>query len=108
MVSTPIILTALLAIACIGGFVLTHLFLRRLRTYHSATWEELGAPTLILNNSISNSLRTCRFIWTGEYRVLDDRVLNTLGAALRLYWIAYGLLFVAVLLFGAPLCNKPI
>jgi len=85
----------------VAGLALTHFFLRRLRTHHMAAWEELGSPTLILNNTISNGLRTCRFIWDGEYRVLDDPVLNTLGTILRLYWIGYGVLFVIVLLVPA-------
>ncbi len=106
--SVGAILTASLAAACVGGFFLTHVILRRLRTRHPDTWAELGSPTLVLNNTISNSLRTCRFIWDGEYRVLDDPVLDRLGAVLRLYWIAYALLFAALLLFGAPLYDRTI
>jgi hypothetical protein len=98
MVSTSTILKISLGVACVAGFVLTHVFLRRLRARHLSTWQELGAPTLILNNTISNSLRTCRFIWDREYRVLDDSVLNTLGTILRLYWIAYIILFIVVVI----------
>ena len=108
MVSTPQLLTALLVVAAVGGLVLTQFFLRRLRTHHSPTWEALGSPTLVLNNTIRNSTRTCRFIWDGEYRVLDDPVLDMLGTTLRLYWIGYGILFVLVLLFGAPLYDTTI
>jgi hypothetical protein len=63
-------------------------------------WRELGSPTLILNNSISNSLRMIRFVWSGEYRVLDDSVLDTLGTMARVYTIGYIVLFVSVVLFG--------
>ncbi len=106
--SIGVILTASLTVACVGGLLLTHVLLRRLRTHHPDTWAELGKPTLVLNNTISNSLRTCRFIWDGEYRVLDDRLLDRLGTTLRLYWIAYALLFTAVLLFGSPLYGQTI
>ncbi|MEY2520947.1 MAG: TRAP-type transport system small permease protein [Verrucomicrobiota bacterium] len=98
MVSASTILKISLGVACVAGFVLVHLFLRRLRARHASTWEGLGAPTLVLNNTISNSLRTWRFIWEGEYRVLDDSVLNRLGTILRLYWIAYIILFIVVVI----------
>src|SRR4051812_23949569 len=98
MVSPTTLLRIALGVACIIGLALSHFFLRRLRTHHVSTWEELGAPTLIVNNTISNCLRTCRFIWDGEYRVLDDPVLNALGTIIRLYWPGYGVLFIVVLL----------
>ena len=98
MVSTSSILKISLGVACLTGFVLVHLFLRRLRVRHLSTWQEIGAPTLIANNSISNSLRTWRFIWEGEYRVLDDSLLNTLGAIIRLSWIPYLILFALVVM----------
>jgi hypothetical protein len=101
MVSTTTLLRISLGVACVAGLALTYFFLRRLRIRHATTWEELGAPTLILNNTISNGLRTCRFIWDGEYRVLDDPILNTLGTIIRLYWIGYGALFIVVLLVPA-------
>jgi hypothetical protein len=98
MVSASTILKILLGIACLSGFGLVHVFLRRLRARHLSTWEEIGAPTLIANNSISKSLRTWRFIWEGEYRVLDDSVLNTLGTIIRLSWVPYLILFIAVVM----------
>jgi hypothetical protein len=100
MVSASTNLKIALGVACIAGFVIHYFFLRRLRARHVATWEELGAPALFLNNSISNSLRTWRFIWEGEYRVLDDSVLNTLGAITRLCWIPYLILFALVVMSG--------
>jgi hypothetical protein len=41
-----------------------------------------------------------RFVWSGEYRVLDDSVLDTLGTMARVYTIGYIVLFVSVVLFG--------
>lgn len=56
----------------ISGFVSQCIFLRRLKNDHPQTWEKLGRPTLILNNSIANGWAVFRFVQRGEYESLGD------------------------------------
>lgn len=69
-------------------------FLYVLRHRHRETWTALGEPSLILNNSIMNSVRVQRFVWTGAYRRLADRELTLLANVLRLAALAYLVAFV--------------
>ena len=46
-------------------------------------YVELGEPTLITNNNISNSLRLSWSIISGKYQTLADRKLSALGSACR-------------------------
>jgi hypothetical protein len=88
------ILFVLLFVSCAVGIVLHHVFLSRLRSRHSQTWEVLGRPTLFLNNSIINSLAVLRFLWRRDYRTLGDDEFTRLAGFLRGYMVAYLVLFV--------------
>lgn len=92
----------LLTLSLVGLFVvivlLEALWRNAIRVRHPETWKALGSPTLILNNSIANSLRMERFLWRGEYRVLGDRGLNRLAASIKIAFVVYGAVFAAMIL----------
>ena len=76
------LLATIIVLAAIG--ISAHAFLvRRLRSHHSNIWEELGSPTLVLNNSISNGLAVQKCIRSGRLESLDDPVLARTSKALR-------------------------
>jgi hypothetical protein len=50
--------------------------LRRLRNHHSDVWDQLGQPSLFLNNTISNNFRVTGFVWSGKFLKLHDARLS--------------------------------
>ena len=96
------ILYAALAIFLIIGLVLPCLVLDRLKKKHPQVWRELGSPSLFFNNSISNNIKTMRFIWRNEHRYLNDQYLNQIVALEKWLFLVYSIsfaMFVAVLSF---------
>jgi len=83
-------------------------FLNYLRDNHRAVWESLGSPSLILNNSILNGLKTQKFIFTRAYRKQNDINLTKAGNFLLGYLIFYLLYFASfiVLFFYVGLRTK--
>jgi hypothetical protein len=71
--------------------------IRILRDRHPDTWRSLGSPTLIRNNSISNSRRLRTYIKSGDCESLQDSDLNRTVRLGR--FIEWGYLLV-LLLFG--------
>jgi hypothetical protein len=90
-----------IVVALITGFVagvLNHSrVIRILRDRHPDTWKMLGAPTLIRNNSISNSRRLSAFLKAGEYKALGD---PDLDATVRFNRILERSYLVVLLIFG--------
>jgi hypothetical protein len=88
----------ILALVFVAGFALTHAVLRRLRARHADTWEALGRPTLIMNNSISNSLAVIRFIFRRDYSDWDDPEFTRMADSLRVFWIVYTIFFGLIII----------
>jgi hypothetical protein len=88
-------------VALIVGFiagVLNHSrTLRILRERHPDVWQMLGAPTLIRNNSVSNSRRLRAFLRAGEGERLGD---PDLDAAVRIGRILERGYLIVLLIFG--------
>lgn len=86
-----------LALLLIIGVVQTHRVISILREEHEDLYDSLGRPTLLLNNSVSNSSRLVAFIWSGRVREASDP--DLLRCALRLRWIraAYVVFFATAL-----------
>ena len=93
----PILFVALVVSAVIG-LILQHSFLTRLRTRHVQTWEALGRPALLLNNSLTNSVAVLRFLWRREYCALGDSQSVRLASTLRVFLAVYVLLFVCTII----------
>jgi len=82
----------------ISGSVSVYSFLRLLRQEHSTEWDRLGRPTLLMNNSIQNSVKFLRFLAKKDYLSLRDAELTNRAARTR------RLLGVQLLLFLLALC----
>jgi hypothetical protein len=100
MMSAPAILFCVITAYFIGWVVMCRQFLRMLRTRHEQTWIALGKPSLILNNSISNSIAVTRFVWRREYMELEDEWLTRFGGFMLLYQIGWLILLVLLLFIG--------
>jgi hypothetical protein len=96
------VLFTLLAVSCIAGLVAMHFFLRCLRLHHVATWQHLGTPTLVMNNTIRSGLSVMRWLWKKEYVALEDPHLTRFAQAMIAYQMLYLVVFVVVVLFAAP------
>jgi hypothetical protein len=92
----PILFIALV-VSAVLGLALHHSFLARLRTRHVQTWEALGRPALLLNNSPTNSVAVLRFLWRREYHALGDSQSVRLAGTLRVFLAVYALLFVCTI-----------
>jgi len=77
----------------VAGMVLHGFFLRRLRQKYPNVWESLGRPTLIMNNSPRNSLASLKYLFTAQYRELPDQSFVRYCDFLRIFDLAYGLIF---------------
>lgn len=82
--------------------VLHSKLLQQLKRRHPETWESLGSPTLLLANSMANSVRLLRFVHGKRYRELHDDELNRLASGLRAIEFAY---VAAFLLMALGLAN---
>jgi hypothetical protein len=71
-----------------------------LRTRQPDVYDSLGCPTLILNNTAENGWAFLRFILAGGFRNIDDSEIVRLCSFMRVFFIAYTVLFVGVVVFG--------
>jgi len=88
-----------LAVVAVIGFGMSYRFLAYLRNNHHEVWEELGSPSLILNNSIRNSLATMSFMWRKEYIRLGDHKLIRIARFNVWFGYSYLAIFVALVLY---------
>lgn len=63
-----------------------HFFMRHLRRNHRETWEALGSPSLVLNNTPMSSIRMGKFLLTRRHRTLGDSRLSLYVYVIRLQW----------------------
>lgn len=63
---------AVLTFALINGAGL----MRRLASAHLDVWEKLGRPDFRLSTGIGPRLALVRYVWSGNWRGLDDAVLR--------------------------------
>jgi hypothetical protein len=86
----------LYAIFTILGFVLHYKFLVYLKNKHAKKWQELGAPTLFINNSMKNNFAVLKFLKNKEYIKLNDSQLSKMSVTLR-YFHIFGLISFVIL-----------
>lgn len=77
-----------------------HFFLRYLRLNHSATWQHLGSPSLVMNNTIINNNSVLRWLWKKEYLELEDSRLTRFAQSIIVFQVFYLGLFLVVLLYA--------
>ena len=100
------ILFGILFCSVLVWFYLCHKIFGILRTRHPEKYEEMGKPTLIMNNSISNNLSFIKFLFKREWLELNDEGLSKLGNAMLVFFAVYtvGFLFMFV---SVPLGYAP-
>ena len=87
-----------LFLSAITGLALQWRFLSLLRTRHAQTWESLGRPSLFWNNSVANVCAVFQFLWRKDYLALGDPQFAKLAQVLRVYNVAYIILFLCVVI----------
>ena len=97
----------LLFAGCIGGMIAQQVFYSRLRKLHTATWEQLGKPVIILNAGMLGSILFIKFLWRRQYEALPDKKTVAFGRFLRAYLICYALLFALIILTLALATKRP-
>jgi hypothetical protein len=88
----------LLFVGCIGGMIIQQVFYSRLRRLHTATWEQLGKPVIILNAGMLGSIQFIKFLWRRDYESLPDRKTVAFARFLRAYLICYAVFFALIIL----------
>lgn len=76
-------------------------FISILRNKYKKTWEELGSPTLITNNSIRNIIRIMIFLKEKHYIDLNDEELNFRSRRLYIFnnlFFVFALICIASIL----------
>lgn len=91
----PIIGVLLLAML-FAWFYLCHQMFKVLRERHPETYEAMGKPSLVLNNSISNNAAFLRFLCARGWRDLGDPQLTGLGKRMLGVGSVYILLFLSI------------
>jgi hypothetical protein len=95
----------LLAPIILGYLVSLQMFLYRLRHEHPRHYEELGRPSLFLNNSISNGFRVVRYLINRDYLAITDARASQLGdRTRRLFMVSlwvFGIFLVGFAVLGA-------
>ena len=91
------ILFIMFVIFAIVGLLLNYKFLGYLREKHIEKWKELGKPTLFINNSVQNNIKTLRFLKNREYLDLNDNLLNQKAKFLWNYNCLYLGFFVTLI-----------
>ena len=100
MVTTKIlpIVFGILWITAIVGIVLNFKFHALLRKRYPEKWKELGAPTLVFNNSLKSTLQIFKFLKNKEYVRLNDAEFTKIASIFWYYNIAYLVLFLGIII----------
>ncbi len=67
----PVLFSILFFSVFVWFFMCYRLF-KILETRHPEKYEEMGKPSLFLNNTISNNISFMKFLFKGEWRGLND------------------------------------
>jgi hypothetical protein len=76
--------------------------LKGLREEFPEKWQELGKPTLVMNNSIANTRALHRFLWRREYLSLNSVPFADLCGKVRSFFI-FALIAASIWVCGGAL-----
>ena len=99
---------------CVGAITMGILFIvqnyvqyrlfKTLRKSFETTWIRLGKPSLIMNNSISNSLALMSYLWRRDYLELNDasfskqcgnvRTFTIFSLLASIVWVVGGFIYI--------------
>lgn len=74
--------------------------LSKLRRNHVATFRDLGEPSLFTNNTMSNGARVVRFVFSREYKNLNDPDIDRIAGTCRALLIGIPVLLGCALIFA--------
>jgi len=83
--------SALFALSYANGLWL----IRHLRTVHPEIWAHLGPPSLVQSNLTTPRLRLMKFVWSLQFRSLNDTALSRSCGLAMATEIALALSFTA-------------
>jgi hypothetical protein len=86
----------LFAMAVIWLVMVWFLF-RALATRHPVKYEEMGKPSLFLNNNLRSNFRFLKFLFTREPDTLEDGSLSFQVNVMRVWFFIYMLGFVVLI-----------
>jgi hypothetical protein len=69
---------------------------RRLRVQHVETFEAIGSPSLFWNNSPRNNWLFLKFLFQGQWQLLEDRQLAIAARIMQVVFVAYMLGFLVL------------
>jgi len=72
---------------------------KALRLRHPDKYESMGSPSLIMNNTLSNTISFIKFLIKREWQELNDSSITSLGKGMLTFLIIY-LLFYHYLLIN--------
>lgn len=79
--------------AALVWFILCHRMFGILQTRQPQRYAEMGKPSLIKNNSLSNNLAFLKFLLRRDWKTLDDEGVALLGNTLLVLFAACSILF---------------
>jgi hypothetical protein len=88
-------LFGLLLVMVSAWLILCSWLFHRLRARHPSTYESMGSPTLFWNNSVRNNWLFGRFLFTSQWRELDDPAVSRMVPLMRFLLVVYLVLFLA-------------
>lgn len=90
------VLFAFLGCMVFVWFVLCKVLFNRLERNHSQKYDAMGRPSLVLRNNIANNWSFFKFLARREYATLNDTFVTKLCEVMRIYFVAYAVLFVVL------------
>lgn len=90
------VLFGILICMVVVWFALCKLLFNRLERAHPLKYADMGRPSLVLRNNISNNLSFLRLLARREYLALNDSYITKLCGFMRVYFAVYVLLFIAL------------
>jgi hypothetical protein len=100
---------ALMILVYIIQMYLTKRLLDELKARFTDQWAQLGKPSLILNNSLSNNAALISFLWYKKYLALDDADFSKRCLTARvfsLFALIFGIAWIAAVLTVILLTKK--
>lgn len=91
-------LGAALAVLGAAWFVLVLWLFQRLRKRHAATYETIGSPSLIWNNSLRSNWLFIKFLYSPRALELDDESASCVVGVLRVLLPGYYVVFIVLMI----------
>ena len=99
-------LAILVAMAYTGLALLAWLF-RRLRRRHPATYEAIGSPSLVWNNSLRNNWLFLKFVLSAKPSKLGDRAVERTVGFIRVFFVVYVIYFLCLVAWFVNIPGRP-